>query len=181
MTTYTVETDHLRLVACSPQVARSVIGGRRQAETLLGARIHDEWPSVEIRAFLPMYAQQVERDAKYLGWGLWLIIHLGDQVVIGDVGFKGKPNAYGTVDIGYGIVTTYRQQGYGFEAARALRDWAFSQPDVRRLTADCLPENVASARILQKLGMHQIGVSDAGLLLWEMTRPDPRSTMEFHP
>ena len=34
-----------------------------------------------------------------------------------------------------------------------MRDWAFGWPEVQRMTGDCLPDNTASARILEKLGM----------------------------
>jgi [ribosomal protein S5]-alanine N-acetyltransferase len=163
----TVQTERLQLVACPAQVARAAYQSRRQAETLLGVRVHDEWPGDDVRGFLPLYAQQVEGDASVLGWGIWVIVHKAEQVVIGDAGFKGKPDANRTVDIGYGIIPSYRRQGYGYEAALGLRDWAFTQPEVERMTADCLPQNTASARILEKLGMRQIGTSDMGMLMWE--------------
>lgn len=163
-----LQTERLELVACPGQVARAVYSSRRRAEALLGFRVHEEWPGMEIRAYLPMYAQQVDVSPELLGWGIWLIVHSGERTVIGDVGFKGRPDRSGTVDIGYGVVEPYRRQGYAFEAAAALRDWAFTHSVVKRLTGDCMPTNVASARILEKLGMRWIGISDAGLLLWEM-------------
>ncbi|MFO7322064.1 MAG: GNAT family N-acetyltransferase [Chloroflexota bacterium] len=166
----TVSSDRLLLMACSAQVARAAFNGRRHAEVLIRYRVHPDWPSAEIHGYLPVYARQVENDPALIGWGVWMIIHVADQVVIGDVGFKGRPNARGAVDIGYGIVPEYRRQGFGFEAARALRDWAFEQPGVQRLTADCRPDNVGSIRILEKLGLQRIGVSNGGLLLWELAK-----------
>src|SRR5688572_15551606 len=132
----TVLTDRLQLVACPAQVARAAYQSRRQAETLVAVRVHAEWPTDDVRGFLPLYAQQVEANPSVLGWGIWLVIHSGAQTVIGDAGFKGKPDANGTVDIGYGIIPSYRRQGFGYEAARGLRDWAFMQPGVERIIAD---------------------------------------------
>src|SRR5690606_19390590 len=154
---------------CAAPVAWTATRSHRQTETLTGYYVHPDWPSMEIRAYLPFYAAQVEADPSLLGWGIWLVVHQADRTVIGDVGFKGKPDATGAVDIGYGLVPPYRRQGYTFEAALALRDWAFAQPGVCRMTGDCLPDNVGSARILEKLGMRQIGMSSGGLILWEMT------------
>lgn len=165
-----VPTARLTLLACSAQLARAAFRGRLHLEALLGMKVHDDWPTPEIRGFLPIYARQIEAAPGLLGWGIWLIVQDADRQVIGDVGFKGRPDAHGTVDIGYGIVPAYRQQGYASEAAAGLRDWAFEQPDVQRVTADCWPHNTASARILEKLGMSRIGTSDAGLLLWELRR-----------
>ncbi len=165
-----VQTERLTLMACPAAMARAAYRGRRYLETLLGAHVDQGWPTPEIHAFLPIYARQVETAPGLLGWGIWLVMQTGEQRVIGDVGFKGRPDSHGCVDIGYGIAPAYRQQGYAFEAAAGLRDWAFAQPDVQRLTADCWPQNTASAHILAKLGMTQIGLSDAGLLLWELSR-----------
>lgn len=165
----TLTTERLQLVPCSAEAARAILDDRSYAERLIGAALHPAYPGGDIRSFLPYYAQQLENDPDMLGWGLWLTIHRADGLVIGDVGFKGKPDASGTVDIGYSVVEPYRRRGYTFEAARALRDWAFAQPGVTRLTGDCLPDNIGSARILQKLGMSRCGASREGLLLWEMS------------
>jgi ribosomal-protein-alanine N-acetyltransferase len=162
-----VETERMWLIPCSEAVARTVTSSRRQAEALLGLHIHPDWPGADIRGYLPYYVRQLSADPSRLGWGIWLMIQRAERLVFGDVGFKGKPDSSGTIDLGYGLVPAYRRRGYGFEAALALRDWAFTQPGVRRITADCLPENVGSARILQKLGMKRIGISDDGLWLWE--------------
>lgn len=162
-----VESERLRLIPCTEQVARAATSRRRQAEALLALRVHADWPGPDVRSYLPHYARQLSVDPSRLGWGIWLIVQRAERMVIGDVGFKGKPDSTGTVDLGYGLVPAYRRRGYGYEAAATLRDWAFTQPNVRRMTADCLPDNIGSARILQKLGMKQIGLSDDGLLLWE--------------
>ena len=64
-----------------------------------------------------------------------------------------------------------RGQGYAGEAARALTEWALGQPGVRRVTAECLEDNLASIRVLEKIGMRPIGRTDEGLL-WAIERPD---------
>lgn len=166
-----VQTARLTLLACSAAHARAAYKSRRHLESLLGMRVNPDWPGPEIRGFLPVYARQIEAAPDLLGWGLWLVVRTAEQEVIGDVGFKGRPDANGRVDIGYGIVPERRRQGYGYEAAAGLRDWAFQQPGVERLTGDCWPDNIASARILTKLGMRSTGISDSGLQLWQMERP----------
>jgi len=91
------------------------------------------------------------------------------QLVFGSAGFKGKPDEDGEIEIGYGISPHYRRQGYTFEAASALKDWAFAHPEVRQLNAECLPDNVGSARILQKLGMTNLGIR-GGYIRWKLRR-----------
>ncbi|NDJ60257.1 MAG: GNAT family N-acetyltransferase [Chloroflexi bacterium] len=158
-------TERLTLIACPPRVAAAAYGGRRQIETLVGARVAEDWLDSDGRALLSYYSRQIDADPTMLGWGLWLIQHTAERIVFGSAGFKGKPDADGMIEIGYGISATYRRQGYTFEAARALVDWAFQQPGVKRLTAECLPNNAGSARILEKLGMARTGI-DGGYIKW---------------
>lgn len=165
-----LDTDRLRLIACTAPIAKALTLGKRRAETRLGMRLAPDYPSINIRNYLPFYASHLEGDPSELGWGIWLIVQADERAVIGDVGFKGRPQRGGSVDIGYGIAPAYRGQGYAYEAAYALRNWAFQQPEVERITADCLVDNHASARILQKLGMQRTGHAPTGLLLWEMRR-----------
>jgi ribosomal-protein-alanine N-acetyltransferase len=170
---HVIRTERLTLLACPAPLARALALGKRRAESLLGVRLAPQYPTETIRLYLPQYAHQLERDPAELGWGLWLLIHTQDRVLIGDAGFKGKPTPYhAMVDLGYGIAPFYRRCGYGFEAARALRDWAFAQPGVEAITADCLADNPASIRILEKLGMRRLSPSPTGLLMWQLSRSD---------
>jgi ribosomal-protein-alanine N-acetyltransferase len=49
-------------------------------------------------------------------------------------------------------------RGIATEASRAIVDYVFLHFDVERLQARCKRENVASARIMEKLGMRHEGV-----------------------
>ena len=98
------------------------------------------------------------------------MVHAAERTVIGDAGFKGKPGSQGMVEIGYSVLPAYRGQGFATEAARALVDWALAQPEVKRIIAECSPDNVASIRILEKLGM-QRREANGGILRWELAIP----------
>ena len=54
--------------------------------------------------------------------------------------------------IGYGLVPSARTQGYATEALRSLVEYAFAHPSVRIITAGPLRDNVASHRVLEKVG-----------------------------
>jgi len=101
---------------------------------------------------------------------MWLVVHAADRVVIGDVGFKGRSDGADTVDIGYSILPGYRNQGYAYEAAQALIDWAFAQPGIARVIATCLPDNAPSIRVLEKLGMQRTGATASGMLGWTLSK-----------
>lgn len=59
----------------------------------------------------------------------------------------------GVAFLGYHISRGYWGKGYMTEAARTLMDFGFTQLGLHRLYAECDPENIGSARVMQKLGM----------------------------
>jgi ribosomal-protein-alanine N-acetyltransferase len=60
-----------------------------------------------------------------------------------------------TYEIGWVCNRVYQGQGYGTEAALALLRYGFEALRLHRIIATCQPENVASCRIMEKLGMRQ--------------------------
>ena len=85
-----------------------------------------------------------------------------DGVVIGSVSLEltdgyvqpGGP-ARTVADLGYTLDPAYAGRGYATEAARAAVDHALGQLGVRRVTAGAFVDNVASVRVLEKLGMRR--------------------------
>lgn len=60
--------------------------------------------------------------------------------------------------IGYGAARAYWGKGYIPEATCAIIDWAFQQPSIFRVYATTDVENVASRRVLEKVGMQCEGI-----------------------
>ena len=159
-------TTRLRLAPCSVAAAQAAIDDRGALAAALAARVPPDWPGEDLRDFLPVYGQLVGSADAQAGWGIWLILLPAEYSLIGDIGFKGPPDATGTVEIGYSILPLFRGHGYATEAAAALVAWAAAQPAVRRVTAECLADNDASIRVLEKIGMRQIARDEHGLR-WE--------------
>lgn len=61
------------------------------------------------------------------------------------------------LNMGFVVARPYWGRGYTTEAARPLVEWALSQPGVYRVSAVCDTENLASARVLEKIGMRLEG------------------------
>ena len=61
------------------------------------------------------------------------------------------------LNIGFIMARPHWGRGYTTEATRPVLDWALSQPGVYRVSAVCDTENLASARVLEKLGMQLEG------------------------
>lgn len=82
----------------------------------------------------------------------WFITLAADGRVIGDCGTKGWVDADGRLEIGYGLSAAYRQRGYGTEAVSALVGWLRGRPGVGMLIAEVEVGNVASRRLLERVG-----------------------------
>jgi RimJ/RimL family protein N-acetyltransferase len=82
----------------------------------------------------------------------WLVVVADTGAVVGDVGVKGPPDETGRVEIGYGLAAPSRGRGYGAEAVAAMVGWLEEQDEVRTVVAEVEVGNVASRRLLERLG-----------------------------
>ncbi len=85
---------------------------------------------------------------------VWTIRQRSGEVIGGvalrPVGFK--------VNVGYVLARAYWGHGFMAEALQPLVEWALAQPDVYRVWAVCDTENLASARVMEKVGMTREGI-----------------------
>jgi ribosomal-protein-alanine N-acetyltransferase len=63
-----------------------------------------------------------------------------------------------SIDVGYALCRRLWRQGLMSEALGSFVRWAIAQPEIYRVWATCDVENVASARLLERVGMQQEGV-----------------------
>jgi RimJ/RimL family protein N-acetyltransferase len=85
----------------------------------------------------------------------WVIELRGDGQLLGMVelrvnGFKA--------DVGYVVAHAFWGRGIATEALRPVVGWALSRASIYRVWALCDAENVASARVLEKVGMEREGL-----------------------
>ena len=97
-----------------------------------------------------------------LGFGLYLTERKLDSAPVGICGLI-KRDALEDVDIGFAFLPDFRRKGYAREAAAAVMEHARSSFGLRRLVAITSPDNEASIRLLEKLGLRfEATVSLAG-------------------
>ncbi len=96
-------------------------------------------------------------------WPLFLFRRKDGQIVGGLTlsNVRRHPADAGT--LGYWVGAPYARQGYMTEALAALREHAFWNLDITRLEAACLPDNVASRRLLERCGFRYEGMAEAYL------------------
>lgn len=90
------------------------------------------------------------------GYGLW-IVETHDGTFLGDCGLTWqRVNGRCELEVGYHMRADVHGRGYATEAAKACRDLAQTVLRVRRLVAIIHPDNAASRRVAEKIGMKHI-------------------------
>jgi [ribosomal protein S5]-alanine N-acetyltransferase len=73
--------------------------------------------------------------------------------VIGNVGVRRETAEEPVADMGFELSPEHWGRGYASEAAQAMVDWGFGDWGLERIYAHCVSDNVASARVLERVGM----------------------------
>ncbi|GFZ88389.1 N-acetyltransferase [Compostibacillus humi] len=147
-----LQTERLKLIPCTEESAAA-------------AALNN----YELGPHIKMYLAELKSDPTLLGWGVWFVIDKDTNTVIGDIGFKGKPNMEKTVEIGYGIKSSARNKGYATEAVKEIIAWAFSSDEVATVIAECREDNYPSMKVLEKLNMEQTG-KEGHKLRWQICK-----------
>ncbi|WP_245926536.1 GNAT family N-acetyltransferase [Methanospirillum lacunae] len=86
-----------------------------------------------------------------------------DGWIIGAVGLTLEPE-HARAELGYWIGFPFWNHGYATEAAEAVITYAFDELLLHRITASHFVRNLASGRVLEKLGMKKEGLLREHLL-----------------
>lgn len=123
----------------------------------------------------PAFAELMTSDrASYMGgpfssasaWGmfcqsiaLWRLYGVGNLSIelretkryLGQIEINQGPR-FPEPELGWQLVAAAEGRGYAFEAAVALRDWAFRERGLKTLTSYIDPDNLRSIRLAERLG-----------------------------
>jgi len=166
-----VETAHLRLrpfrpadipayaaIRAKPQVVRYLPGGAARAAE--AAAFAAETVPRFIRAW---------RDAP--GYGPWAVEEKASGRLLGHAGLRLFPDGSGETEVLYLLDASAWGRGLATEAAAAARDFAFVELRLPYLIGYVHPQNHASQRVLEKIGMicEPKPVEVLGLTAWRYT------------
>jgi RimJ/RimL family protein N-acetyltransferase len=157
-----IHTTRLDLLPLDPARARALVAGD-------GPNGHPWASGYPLGSSLLRAELTLAADAGNLvqrGFGSYQLVRRADGQVIGDVGFMGPPDATGAVSVGCAVIDDARGQGYATEALSALLEWARGQPGLTCVLADTTRSNIASRRLLERVGMRLVG--EDGELLYYM-------------
>lgn len=85
-------------------------------------------------------------------YGLWLVVIRENETPIGMCGLL-KRDYLEHPDIGFALMPEFIGKGYGQEMAMAVFKYARQELNLEQIMAITLPENKASIRVLETLGM----------------------------
>ena len=129
-------------IRSDPDVVRYLPGGAAaaaDADAIAAARIPD---------FIQHWREH--------GFGLWAVIERDSNRLVGHCGLLRLAD-FDAVEVLYMLDRPAWGRGIATEAARASMEYGFRTVGLDRIVALVLPENRASARVIQKLGMVQTG------------------------
>ena len=99
----------------------------------------------------------VARDPESPGWFQWAIEHAADRVHIGDLGVALHENRM-QAEIGFTLAPAYQGRGYAAEAVRGMLDHLFRVRGLHKVSAEADARNIASARVLERVGFVREGL-----------------------
>jgi aminoglycoside 6'-N-acetyltransferase len=77
--------------------------------------------------------------------------------MIGDCAFCILAEDGQQAEIGFTLIRPHQGQGYATEAVKSLLEYLFVNYHLHRIRANCDPENIASVKLLERLGMRLEG------------------------
>jgi len=143
-----LETDRLILRRLSVDDAGFMLGLLNDPSWLRfigdrGVRTREEARAYILKGPVDMYDR--------LGFGIYLTELKEEGGPIGICGLV-KRDFLADVDIGFALLPGFWGQGYAYEAASAVMEYAKEALGLKRLVAITNPENHSSVRLLEKLG-----------------------------
>jgi RimJ/RimL family protein N-acetyltransferase len=123
------------------------------ADTDTMIHLHDSVPLTSAQADDALH-DTIEHYAA--GYGDWAIVAREGGAIMGESGLTSL-RENGEVELGYMLRRPYWGRGYAFEAAAAVKAYAFDELRLERIVALSRPENAASIKILERLDMKPLG------------------------
>lgn len=122
-------------------------------------------------------AQSTLEDGLRGCWHGFAIELRPEAKVIGEVGLYLHHEPGDVGDLGYALHPDFHHHGYATEAAEALLQYGFSCIGLRRITSGCDPDNEASYRVMERIGMKRISTVERAYALdlvdWQADHSQP--------
>lgn len=132
------DVDHLFDLDSDPEVMRFLNGGTPTPRDIIQNDI------------LPRF---LHYDERLPGYGFWAAIEKATGDFLGWFSFRPSDGIPDEVQLGYRLRKAAWGKGYATEGSRALIHTGFTELGVQRIIATTYQDNVASRRVMEKVGM----------------------------
>lgn len=168
--TTTLTTDRLRLVPCAPDHLDGLF--RLNSNPDVMRYIRAPQTRDEVAAWI---SATQERWARF-GFGWWSLFEMRTDEIIGAACLQHLAHIEtNPLEIGWRLIPEAQGRGYATEAGRAAMNFGFDQIGENRLMAVADPENTASTRVMERLGMRYLGIQthyDVPCATYEIEKAD---------
>jgi [ribosomal protein S5]-alanine N-acetyltransferase len=136
-------SDHeqVHVYAADPEVSRFMLWGPNRPE--------------ETVAFLAGVRAEASAEPR-TNYTLAVVVRASGELV-GTVHLGETSAEHRRGELGYVLAQAHWGRGYATEAATVVLRFGFTTLNFHKIIATCDPDNVASARVLEKIGMHREG------------------------
>jgi [ribosomal protein S5]-alanine N-acetyltransferase len=132
-------------------------GAREVAATTL--RIPHPYTEQDAREFIATYAGKSAPETRFA------ITQKSDGQLCGGIGLRlDEPQHH--AELGYWLGVPYWGKGYATESAEAMLTYGFGTLALHRIYASYVTHNVASGRVLRKIGMRHEGLMRQHICKW---------------
>ncbi len=142
-----LETERLYLREITPDDAQFAYDLNLDEEVI---RYTGDGPFESVAA-AKEFLEKYDHYRKY-GFGRWAVVRKSDNEILGWCGLKYSEDK-DEFDIGFRFFKKYWNAGYATESAAACLKIGFEKFDMKTIVGKARKENLASIRVLEKLGL----------------------------
>ncbi|MCA1569655.1 MAG: GNAT family N-acetyltransferase [Chloroflexi bacterium] len=169
-----IRTERLDLVLLPGAAMNALIAGQHgRVEAMLGFAVAASFPEEGDLEMLRFRRDQLTATPSWAPWLVRGIVRREDRTMVGLATFHGPPGindlrAPGAAEVGYTVNKPFRNRGYATESATAMLRWAKQAHGISHFVSGIAPDNLASLRVIHKLGFKPTGLVDDGELIFDL-------------
>ncbi len=170
LTVKRLDTPRMTVIALTVQQMRWQRDDFARLEQALGLAASGQRLEDELRPIVSRAISHMRRRPHHARWHCqWVAVLKGERRIVGSLAFKGPPDRDDSVEIGYGFDPFYHNRGLATEAVGEMVRWALGEDGVEAVIAETANMNVASMRVLQKVGFVIVSATSR-YLYWKVSR-----------
>ncbi|NBA88977.1 GNAT family N-acetyltransferase [Emticicia sp. CRIBPO] len=161
-----IQTERLNIFPLTYEQTIKYINNNSTLENELGLQCHKRQVAEDLyEAVADGILPKLGSTTKKLPYhALWIAVERDQKSIVSSFLFKGEPNKFGQVEIGYGSEAGFENKGYMTETLSGAIKWAREQKEIRSIVAETKPQNIASIRVLAKNNFKEINKEDEKII-----------------